>query len=139
MDAPRFTVSIPAESRYLKAIRSFFETALGAAIDEETDMIVLALDEACSNVLKHGSRCAGELIRVAADVLPGLLRVRVDDFCAEDDVLRIKPRDLTDVRPGGLGTHFVSSIMDRVEFVREPGRPGRMALVLEKSLGGART
>ena len=31
----------------------------------------------------------------------------------------IKPRDLSDVRPGGLGVHFIREIMDQVVY--DPG------------------
>ena len=64
-------------------------------------------------------------------------RFRIGDFCTPEDLPNIKPRDLSDVRPGGLGTHFIGEIMDRVGYEPEPGRPGRLALVLEKAIPNA--
>jgi len=98
-------------------------------------MLILALDEACSNVVKHRNKdLMGGLIHVRAEVTPEFLRFRIGDFCAKEDIPNIKPRDLTDIRPGGLGTHFISEIMDRIEFEPEPGSPGMMALVLERAV-----
>ncbi len=64
------------------------------------------------------------------------VRFRVRNFCCKEDVPNIQPRDLKCVRPGGLGTHFIHEIMDRVEFEPDPESPGRLSLVLEKSLPG---
>ena len=96
---------------------------------------MLALDESCSNIVKHRSGdLADNVIQVRIALLKDRVRIRLGDFCGLADVPRIKPRDLEDVRPGGLGTHFVGRIMDKVSFEPEPDRPGRLALVMEKVL-----
>jgi anti-sigma regulatory factor (Ser/Thr protein kinase) len=131
-----FHVRVPVDARFLRAVRSFFqpliEEVLGA---EEAARLVLALDEACSNIVKHGckERCRGD-VTVEAVFGKDALRFSVRDFCADGDVDKIKPRDLADVRPGGLGTHFINEIMDRVAFDPEPERPGRRMLVMEKNV-----
>ncbi len=48
-----FTVSVPAEPSHLKAVRAFFQLVLRDYFGDEADMLVLALDESCSNILKH--------------------------------------------------------------------------------------
>ncbi len=131
----QFSVSIPADAGFLKAVRAFFKASLGEFLGDETDMVVLALDESLSNVLKHhpaGGR--GGVLCVKAELLDDRIRFRLDDYCRSEDVPRIRPRDLEEVRPGGLGTHFVRRIMDRMEFEADPECPGRMSLVLEKCL-----
>lgn len=130
-----FGVTVPADSRYLKVIRAFFKPVMDERFGEEAGKLILALDESCSNVVKHRSGALdGGLIHVRLEVLADRIRFRIGDFCGTDDVDKIKPRDLEDVRPGGLGTHFVSEIMDKVGFEPESDRPGRMALVMEKSI-----
>jgi len=137
MDARPFAVSVPAEPRYLKVVRAFFQPILEAPFGQEANLLLLALDEACSNVVKHRSKSLmGGLIHVRLEVHPKLLRFRIGDFCGSEEVEKIRPRDLEDIRPGGLGTHFISKIMDRVDFEPEPGAPGRMALVIEKNFPG---
>jgi anti-sigma regulatory factor (Ser/Thr protein kinase) len=153
MSVQTFSLSVPASPRYLKAVRAFFQAVLGevsagaaaggSAGGDSWDFVILALDEACSNVLKHrDAGAAGSRLCVEAEVGPASVRFRVDDFCSREDIPRIKPRDLKAVRPGGLGTHFIGEIMDRVEFIEDPEHPGRMALVLEKNIcsgeGGSR-
>jgi anti-sigma regulatory factor (Ser/Thr protein kinase) len=60
------------------------------------------------------------------------VRLRIGSFCRARDCAAIKPRELQDVRPGGLGTSFIERLMDRVAFEPEPDRPDCVALVLEK-------
>ena len=129
-----FSTSVPAKARHLKAIRGFYRSVLEDIVDVDLDMLVLALDEACSNLLKHAPRSGPEQIHVRAEVLPDLIRFAICDFCGPDDISTIKPRELGIVRPGGLGTHFIGEIMDRVAYEPDPDRPDRMVLVLEKGV-----
>jgi sigma-B regulation protein RsbU (phosphoserine phosphatase) len=129
-----FQVTTPADARFLKAVRAFLSAILAEFTDEDGDMLVLALDEACSNLLKHRTAEMECPVEVKVEVEGALVRFRVVDFCAAGDVSSIRPRPLKDIRPGGLGTHFIAEIMDRVEFEPDPLREGRMTLLLEKEL-----
>jgi anti-sigma regulatory factor (Ser/Thr protein kinase) len=40
------------------------------------------------------------------------LTVRLRDFGKKADARKIAPRDLKDIRPGGLGTHFIRTVFD---------------------------
>ena len=128
-----FQVTTPADPRFLKAVRAFFSAIL-AEFGDEVDMLVLALDESCANLLKHRPAERDCPIEVQAEIDGLVARFRIVDFCCAGDIPNIKPRNLDDVRPGGLGTHFVSEIMDRVRFEPDPAHEGRMVLVLEKKL-----
>lgn len=128
-----FRLSIPAEARHLKLIRLFVESALADTMGDALPMVVLAIDEACANVVRHrhaevGSGSVDLRLIVGAESF----QLRIGTFCRSQDLPKIRPRDLADVRPGGLGTHFIDSIMDRVAYEAEPQSPGCMALVLEK-------
>jgi len=48
------------------------------------------------------------------------LEIRIRDFGSGTDPVHFKPRELADVRPGGLGIHFIRSAMDRVEYETPP-------------------
>lgn len=140
MAARRFSVTIPAETRALRALRAFVAAVLDDGGCPEAERIVLAIDEACSNVIKY--RCPtidDGAIDVHLDLSPAALRVRIGRFCRTAEIDRIKPRALDDVRPGGLGTSFIAQIMDRVEFAADPEVPDCVALVLEKNLTAPRT
>src|SRR5262245_11475748 len=56
-----FFVSVPADARFLRAIRSFFQPLLTEVFgDATTQMLILALDEACSNMIKHAGDSPAE-------------------------------------------------------------------------------
>jgi anti-sigma regulatory factor (Ser/Thr protein kinase) len=131
-----FFVSVPADSRFLRAIRSFFQPLLTEAFGDATSqMLILALDEACSNMIKHaGEDSDARRIDVQSTLGDRGVRFRLPGYCCQADVPKIKPRDLATPEPGGLGTHFISRIMDRVEFVRDPESKDGVALVMEKGL-----
>jgi anti-sigma regulatory factor (Ser/Thr protein kinase) len=131
-----FFVSVPADARFLRAIRSFFQPLLTEVFGDATSqMLILALDEACSNMIKHSGDDASDR-RIDVHGLLGArgVRFRLPGFCCPADVPNIRPRDLSRPAPGGLGTHFISRIMDRVQFEREQADGERMALVMEKGL-----
>lgn len=134
-----FSVSVPAEAVHLKAVRAFFDRVLKERFGDDADMLVLALDESCSNILKHQKKQPGQCLTVTAAIDSRRVRFRLGNFCGKEDVPKIRPRDLKCVRPGGLGTHFIHEIMDRVEFEPDPESSGRLALVLEKTLPGGGT
>jgi anti-sigma regulatory factor (Ser/Thr protein kinase) len=131
-----FFVSVPADARFLRPIRSFFQPLLTEVFgDATTQMLILALDEACSNMIKHcGEDPAERRIEVQGFLADKSVRFRLPSFCCPSDVPNIKPRDLTIPAPGGLGTHFISRIMDRVQFEPDPDSASKIALVMEKDV-----
>jgi sigma-B regulation protein RsbU (phosphoserine phosphatase) len=130
-------VAVPAQAGNLKMVRAFFDAVLHEVGATEPENVLLALDEACANVVKHRYGPVDDgVIRVRAEIGGDRLRLRIGRFCQRSDVPKIKPRDLGDVRPGGLGTSFIAQTMDRVEFEPEPGQPGFLALVLCRNLKG---
>jgi phosphoserine phosphatase RsbU/P len=129
-----FFVSVPADSRFLRSIRAFFQPLLTEAFgDATTQMLILALDEACSNVVKHSVQGDSDRrIAVSSRLTGDGVSFRLEDYCAQADVPNIKPRDLDVPAPGGLGTHFMTKIMDRIQFEPDPRHPERVALVMAK-------
>jgi sigma-B regulation protein RsbU (phosphoserine phosphatase) len=103
--------------------------------DGTAQNIVLAVDEACQNVIVHGYKHSAD-----GAVVLGLFRsrdgilVRVRDFAPRVDPATVKPRDLGDVRPGKLGTYFIREIMDTVEFLPTPEGTGNL-LEMTKQTG----
>jgi sigma-B regulation protein RsbU (phosphoserine phosphatase) len=81
------------------------------------DRLVLAVNEACMNVIQHAYKgeAAGEIVM---EILNngGELCFRLTDFAEPIDLEHVRPRDLGKLRPGGLGVHFISEIMDRWEM-----------------------
>lgn len=98
--------------------------------------MVLALDEALTNVIRHGYDGAGDkriLIRVREVRDPGAgegIEIEVRDFGKQVDLDSIRGRDLNKPRPGGLGVHIIHAMMDLAEYTHADG--GGMRLVMRK-------
>ena len=87
--------------------------------------IVIAVDEACQNVIRHayGELAAGDIV-VDVRREGELLSVNLVDFAPPVNLAQIRPRPLEELRPGGLGTHFIKECMDRIEYRAPPPGAG---------------
>jgi len=127
---------LPARIDRLKLIRACVREAArmsGFASNPAQD-VVLAVDEACQNIIVHGyrGRSDGEIVVTLWRTTEGL-RVDLRDWAPKVDPAQVRPRALDDVRPGQLGTHFIRTIMDRVTFSAAPD--GGNVLELHKRHG----
>jgi len=97
------------------------------------DQLVLAVNEACMNVIQHAYKGddSGEIILEILNNKNKLL-FRLKDFAEPMDLESIKPRDLDDIRPGGLGTHFIREIMDECEMGHLEGSQGNYLEMTKK-------
>ena len=99
--------------------------------------IVLAVDEACQNIIRHAYQGADGDIVVQVAAESDRLVVRLIDFAPPVDVARICPRPLDELRPGGLGTHLMRTVMDGIDFLPPPPGAGNL-LQMTKHIGDAR-
>ncbi len=107
----------------LKLVRAMVGETARACGSGENDVrdIIIAVDEACQNVIRHayGDDPGGDIILEVVRY-PGGIEFLLKDFAETVDPTKIKPRDLDDIRPGGLGVHFMREVMDEVEFLPLP-------------------
>ena len=85
--------------------------------DIEKDLIILGLDEACTNVIRYAYQHEpNQLICLICEQLERGVRFRLRDFGkhAEPDKLQGRPLDL--VQPGGLGIHLIRKAFDEVDY-----------------------
>jgi sigma-B regulation protein RsbU (phosphoserine phosphatase) len=75
--------------------------------------LVIAINEACMNIMQHAYKGekSGEIL-LQIQKKNGDVQVLLTDFADPIDPKGIRPRDLADVKPGGLGTYFIQEIMD---------------------------
>jgi anti-sigma regulatory factor (Ser/Thr protein kinase) len=103
----------------LQIVRSAVgQMAAAAGFEEdEVQFIILAVDEACANVIRHayGGRPDGQ-VRLSCSASADRLEFILADNGRPPRSTRPEPRALDDVRPGGLGTHLIRSIMNEVEY-----------------------
>ena len=112
-------IKIPSEPKFLKIIRSAINhlSEIAGFSPDETNNITLAVDEACSNIIKH-AYCGStdQPIHVLCNLYEDHIEIVLRDFGKKADINEIKSRKLDDVRPGGLGVHLIKSVMDIVNY-----------------------
>jgi anti-sigma regulatory factor (Ser/Thr protein kinase) len=103
----------------------------------ERRSVTRAVDEALCNVMRHSyCGCLDRPIalhfrrvqRRSKGRLDEGLEVLLWDRGPAIDTAKLCGRQLDDIRPGGLGLHFIRQSMDTVEFTRV-GRTNRLRLV----------
>jgi phosphoserine phosphatase RsbU/P len=94
---------------------------------EDIESMVLAINEACMNVIQHayGPGARGDIVLEILRNKDQLI-FRLIDFAKSVDECTIKSRPLDEVRPGGLGVHFIHEVMDSVVFLECPGKVGNI-------------
>lgn len=123
----------PASMAFLRRqVRSFLDEADCPA--DCSERIVLAIDEACTNIIRHAHAGAPLPVRFRMQRLPHALRFAIRDQGTPCDPSRLTPRDISEVRPGGLGLHIIRSVFDHVHYA--PRRRGTL-LILEKKIPAA--
>ena len=132
---------------YLAVARALVETAAQRmGFDAETaGKVVLAVDEAMANVIRHGYGGKEDQpiwIRIDPIKDEGAPAVQfvIEDQCAGVDLGRIKARPLDEIKPGGLGVHIIQEVMDKVEYRRrDDGRGVTLRMVKRLGAGGSQT
>lgn len=128
---------VPAQADRLKIIRSGTEQAATFCGADEgwTIDLVMAVDEACQNVIRHAYSGWDEPGDIVVDFIRenDCMIVHLMDFADPVDQSKIKSRDLDEVRPGGLGVHLIKSVTDEAIFVEPPTGVGNL-FKLTKSL-----
>lgn len=119
----------PSAAVSLKMIRAGVRAAAVEAgfSDIAAHDVMLAVDETCQNVIRHayGGRDDGSIV-IDIERHGNRFVVFVRDYAPPIDVDKIQPRELDDIRPGGLGTHLIREIMDEVEFLEPPADGGNI-------------
>ncbi|MBI5075427.1 MAG: ATP-binding protein [Nitrospirae bacterium] len=131
------TIKVQSHPRYLSLIRDVTTRfCMTCGLDEDlTGRIKLAVDEACSNVIKYayrGDTSRGIVVKYAFSRKK--ISIIIEDSGEKADTEKIRGRDLDDVRPGGLGMHFIRRVFDLVEF--DPKKAKGNRLLLMKQTGG---
>jgi anti-sigma regulatory factor (Ser/Thr protein kinase) len=99
--------------------------------EPECRAVVLAVDEALTNIIRHaykgntGRPIMATFRRVQAG--PAGAQKEAFEIVLEDegvnvDSAKLCGRALEDVRPGGLGLHFIRESVDELEFCRRNGK-----------------
>lgn len=119
----RQALSIPSQTERLNDVREFVAGSARTHGFSEDDInkITIAVDEACTNIIKHGYNYSPdkhidvEIIRTGSD-----FEIVITDMGKQFDPNAIQTPDMKDYfqhyRRGGLGVFLMKKIMDKVEF-----------------------
>ena len=117
-------VSITNEVPELRRLRREIETKLSdtPARDIITN-ICLAVDEATQNIIRHAfPDDASGRINITGKIADNRLHISITDTAPLIDLDKVKPRDLDELREGGLGTHFIMEITEEARWSHDGGR-----------------
>ena len=114
-----FDLTIPSQTAKLKRVRRFVAAAaqrFGFSLDDASK-IALAVDEACTNIIKHAYNFADDKnIHLTIFMRDGRFEVLITDHGKPFDPDGVKLPDmkeyLSHYRRGGLGMYLMKSLMD---------------------------
>ncbi|HAP36997.1 MAG TPA: ATP-binding protein [Bacteroidetes bacterium] len=117
------TLTIPSQTERLNDVREFVSelARTHGFIEDDINKITIAVDEACTNIIKHGYAYAPDknitidIVRKGND-----FEIIISDNGKQFDANAIQSPDMKDYfahyRRGGLGVYLMKRIMDKVEF-----------------------
>ena len=126
---------VKSKTENLSEIRDFVcGNARAAGILEATvENIILAVDEACTNIIKHAYKLSPEgeiIIKINYD--DEKFTVTIIDYGKSFEPDRVPLPDLQkyyrEHRVGGLGMYLMKSLMDNVEYISVPGEYNQVLL-----------
>jgi len=144
MQAAQRTKIILSRTDNLLVIREFVseEARAFGFSDEDAANIILAVDEACTNIIKHAYQYATDKeIEVTVLRKNRCFEIRIFDTGRSFDPTTIRQPDLKEHighrKRGGLGVYLMKKLMDRVEYDFHKGKRNEVRLI--KNLSNAST
>ena len=126
------------KSSSLRKIRNFCREIFQKHqdLENEQEKLILVISEAAQNIIKHAyeNKNSPDKMRLQISYNNNELQIDLYDkgkLVIEEDV---KPRDLDDIKPGGLGTFFIKQVMDEIIFNKEKTDDWVNHLILKKKI-----
>ncbi|MHC1744377.1 MAG: ATP-binding protein [Syntrophobacteraceae bacterium] len=144
MSLPEFsgpiTLELPSDPAVLFLLRGLVERIAERLGFErrDTERMVLAADEACANVIRHAYKGkVDERLIVTFVVKTETFEITIRDFGEPKDPEAFQPRDLSEVRPGGLGMHFIRCAVDEAHYEHPADGGTLLRLIKRRPQSGA--
>lgn len=126
---------IKSRTENLSSLREFIsENAYDAGLtSNDIDDIILAVDEACTNIIKHAYKSVpdGEII-IEIDYNSKRFTIKLIDHGSSFDPETVPLPDLQKYlkqrRVGGLGLYLMKTLMDDVQYISVPGEYNQVLL-----------
>ena len=125
--------SFPALISNLKIIRKMIADFLkGHELNHnKIKEIELGVDEAITNIIRHSYKVESKenIIAIKLELIDNKVIIHLYDNGTPINEEKIKPRELDDIKPGGLGTYFINKIMDEVKWSKSDKWINHLTLV----------
>jgi anti-sigma regulatory factor (Ser/Thr protein kinase) len=117
MKAPRKITFLSEPSRLAgirEGVREFLEGSRFSK--EDAARIVMALDEACTNIIRHAHKGSIKPVRLEMKWLRNRLRFVLRDYGRPLDPQTLPSQDVQVTTPGGLGVFIIREVFDHVDY-----------------------
>jgi len=132
-------LKIKSRTKNLSLIRNFISEKAAAVNFGSKDIadIILAVDEACTNIIKHAYNSDPEgKINISIEAEAGKFTITIEDYGHSFNPDKVPVPDLqryhNEKKVGGLGIYLMKALMDEVKYVSVPGKYNRV--ILSKNL-----
>lgn len=132
---PSSRIQIEADVKNLVKIRSFVQQSVSelGVIQEEIDDVILAVDEAATNIILHGYKEEPGMLEIEVSRESDTLVLHLLDQAPSYNPTQVPPPDLTlplEKRPlGNLGVHLIRNLVDKMIYKTPPGGGNQLTLV----------
>ena len=140
----RYKIRFPSRTDNLEVVRDFVHRLAMKAgfIEEGADQISLAVDEACTNVIKHAHQYnSRRMIDLAVVYDNSQFEIVITDKGGGFDPKKLREPDLSEyiheAKMGGLGIHLMKTLMDEVNYSFNPGVKNQVTMVKYKTISAA--
>ena len=127
---------VKSTTENLDQIRDFTRSvaAQSGFSEESIDKIALAVDEACTNIIKHAYKYSpeGDIV-INIKVADNKLTVSITDFGLDFDPTLVPVPDIKKYyqqhKVGGLGIYLIKKLMDEVKYNPAVGNKNQVVLI----------
>jgi anti-sigma regulatory factor (Ser/Thr protein kinase) len=132
-----FSLRVPSSKENLAMIRSFVNSVgnRSGLSQSEVDLLELAVDEACANVIEHayGGADATKDVSVRATIDDDAIQIEVVDrgkgFNPDAVPVKSVSQLVQERASGGLGMRLMKQLMDEVHYQMIPGVKNELRMV----------
>lgn len=135
----RQPLRIPPRTEHLERVRSYIGNAITSTFLTaiEQNGVVLAVDEACANLIAHAVEVSGTReIEVVVTVTSQDIAIEIRDQTRAFDPRAVASPDMSDyfreMRSGGLGIALMRRVMDQIEYIPATQEAPFNRLILHK-------
>ena len=98
-----------------------------------TEEILLAVDEALTNIIRHAYQGKPGKMTVSVSAADDKIEIILEDQGVKFDPTQVPSPELPRHKPGGLGVHFIRTIMDQMIYEEQDPAGNRLRLIKHKT------